>query len=432
MSDVLTSENGLKLALILLLLVFSAFFSSSETALTAASRARMHARAKQGDRRAALVGRLLEARERLIGALLLGNNLVNIFASALMTALALDVFGQVGVVYATLVMTLLVLIFAEVLPKTWAITKPDEAAMKVARPVSLIVALLAPFVRAIQVLVNATLRLFGVKSAGTDWTAADEIRGAIDLHHKEGSVEKHERDRILGVLNIGELVVEDVMIHRKNLVMIDAGLASRKIIEQVHESGHSRLPVWQDQPDNVIGILHAKDLLGALARPGADKDKINIKRLLRPPWFVPETTPLLTQLKAFQQKHEHFALVVDEYGALMGVVTLEDIIEEIVGDIHDEHDEADPDIKAAPDGSVIIDGDEPVRDLNRALDWDLPDEEAVTVAGLIIHESQTIPEVGQVFSFHGYRFEVLARKRNQITKVKITRMTEAPGSSDLP
>ncbi len=422
MSNILTTENGLKLGLILLLLVFSAFFSSSETALTAASRARMHARAKAGDKRAALVGRLLEARERLIGALLLGNNLVNIFASALMTALALDVFGQVGVVYATLVMTLLVLIFAEVMPKTWAITKPDEAAMAVARPVNLIVKVFAPFVRAIQVLVNGSLRLFGVKSAGTDWTAADEIRGAIDLHHKEGSVERQERDRILGVLNIGELVVEDVMIHRKNLIMIDGGLPPRKIIEQVLASGHSRLPVWDEHPDNVVGILHAKDLLKALARPGADKDRINIKRLLRTPWFVPETTPVLIQLKAFQQKREHFALVVDEYGALMGVVTLEDIIEEIVGDIQDEYDEIDPDIKPDTDGSVTVDGDVPVRDLNRALDWDLPDEEAVTVAGLIIHESQTIPEVGQVFSFHGYRFEVLARKRNQITSVRVRKM----------
>ncbi len=420
MQHIFTTENGLKLGLILLLLVFSAFFSSSETALTAASRARMHARTKQGDKRAALVAHLLEARERLIGALLLGNNLVNIFASALMTALALDVFGQVGVVYATLVMTLLVLIFAEVMPKTWAITKPDEAAMAVARPVNIIVKIFAPFVQAIQILVNATLRLFGVKSAGTDWTAADEIRGAIDLHHKEGSVEKHERDRILGVLNIGELVIEDVMIHRKNLVTIDGDMSPHKIIEQVLASGHSRLPVWYDQPDNVIGILHAKDLLKALARPSADKDKINIKRLLRPPWFIPETTPVLTQLKAFQQKREHFALVVDEYGALMGVVTLEDIIEEIVGDIQDEYDENNPDIKPNKNGSVIVDGDVPVRDLNRAMGWELPDEDAVTIAGLIIHEAESIPDKGQVFNFYGFKFEITGKTKNQITKVKIS------------
>ncbi len=424
MQDFFTPEVITKLCAIFALLVMSAFFSGSETALTAASRARMHARAKQGQKSATLVGKLLESRERLIGALLLGNNLVNILASALMTGLMLSLFGDVGVFYATIVMTLLVLIFAEVLPKTYAITRPEEAAMSVARPVSAVVWIFAPMVSIIQVLVNGALRLFGVKSDAFSWTVADEIRGAVNLHTEEGLVDKHERDQILGVLNIGDLDVEDVMIHRKNLIMVDADLPAKEIVKHVLASGHSRLPLWRDDIDNVVGILHVKDLLAAMNKASGDMDKLNISKVLREPWFTPETTSVLDQLKAFQQKRAHFALVVDEYGALMGVVTMEDIIEEIVGDIQDEFDEEVEGVKLAKDGSVIVAGDVPVRDLNRARDWHLPDEDAVTIAGLIIHESRTIPEVGQVFSFHNHRFEILAKHRNQITSVKVRKTGE--------
>lgn len=414
-------ENLMKLALIALLLLFSAFFSGSETALTAASRARINAAEKDGDKRAGIVGKLLESRERLIGALLLGNNLVNIFASALMTGLALSIFGDVGVVYATLVMTLLVLIFAEVLPKTYAITKPNRAAIAVARPVNLIVAVFAPVVWVIQKLVNAFLKLFGMTSDVGSWTAADEIRDAVDLHHKEGGVAKRARDQIIGVLQIGDLTVEDVMIHRKNLVMLEADLPPADMVNEVLDSGHTRLPVWREDMDNVIGILHAKDMLKALSANGVKMDKLDLSKTYREPWFIPETTPVVTQLRAFQQKREHFALAVDEYGALMGVVTLEDILEEIVGDIQDEFDEIVEGVRAQKDGSVIVNGEVPVRDLNRAVDFNLPDDEAVTIAGLVIHESQTIPDTGRVFSFHGYRFEILSRQRNQITSVKVSK-----------
>ena len=424
MSEFFTPETILKFCAIGSLIVMSGFFSGSETALTAASRSRIHARAKEGSKGAKIVAKLLESRERLIGALLLGNNLVNILASALMTGLMLSLFGDIGVIIATAVMTALILIFAEVLPKTYAITRPDRASITVARPVSAVVWIFAPIVRAIQVLVNGVLRLFGVKSDDLSWTVADEIRGAVHLHTEEGRVDKHERDQILGVLNIGDLNVEDVMIHRKNLVMIDAGLPTKDIVKQVLESGHSRLPMWRDDIDNVVGVLHVKDLLAAISAEPGNMDKLNIAGLAREPWFTPETTSVLNQLKAFQQKHAHFALVVDEYGALMGVVTLEDILEEIVGDIQDEFDEQVDGVKLAKDGSVIVAGDVPVRDLNRARDWDLPDEDAVTIAGLIIHESRTIPEVGQVFSFHGHRFEILKKQKNQITSVKIRKTGE--------
>jgi len=423
--ETLTQPDTLsKLALIMMLLVLSAFFSGSETALTAASRARMHSAEKDGDKRAGIVARLLESRERLIGALLLGNNLVNIFASALMTGLALSIFGEVGVVYATLIMTLLVLIFAEVLPKTYAITKPNRASIAVARPVNVVVAVFAPVVWVIQKLVNAFLNLFGMKSDAGSWTAADEIRDAVDLHHSEGGVAKRARDQIMGVLQIGDLTVEDVMIHRKNLVMIEASLSPRDMVKEVLASGHTRLPVWHEDMDNVVGILHAKDMLKALSKVGVDLDKLDLAKIYREPWFVPETTPVVKQLRAFQQKREHFSLAVDEYGALMGVVTLEDILEEIVGDIQDEFDEIVEGVRPQKDGSVFVNGEVPVRDLNRAMDFNLPDEDAVTVAGLVIHESQTIPDQGRVFSFHGYRFEILSKNRNQITSLRVSKTYE--------
>jgi len=408
------------------LLLFSAFFSGSETALTAASRVRMHAEEREGDKRAGIVSRLLARRERLLGAILLGNNLVNILASVLTTAVFTSILGDGGMALAgaTVMMTVLILIFAEVLPKTYAISQPDKAAVNVARPISLIVAIFAPVVAVVEAIVGAVLRLFGVDSDASPWTAADEIRGAVDMHHQEGGVAKRARDQIIGVLELGELTVEEVMIHRKNLIMVDLDQPADQIVKEVWASGHSRLPIWQNDKDNVVGVLHAKDILKSLSKGDGDISALNIKKIAREPWFVPETTSVVKQLRTFQAKHEHFSLVVDEYGALMGVVTLEDILEEIVGDIQDEYDDVVEGVERLSEGGVQVRGDVPVRDLNRAMDWKLPDEEAVTVAGLVIHESQTIPEAGQTFSYHGYRFEVLARERNQIKSLKVSKTFE--------
>ena len=414
------------------LLVISAFFSGSETALTAASRARIHAAERDGDKAAGIVARLLEQRERLIGSLLLGNNLVNVAASVLMGGVMTRLFGSGGwsLFFATMTMTALILVFAEVLPKTYAITQPDQASLNVARPVKIIVALFAPIVATVQVIVNFVLRLFGVDSDASPWTAADEIRGAVDLHHKEGGVEKGARDQIIGVLELNELTVEEVMVHRKNIVMVDGASAPEQILKEVLSSGHSRMPVWMENQDNVIGVLHAKDMLKALSRTAGDVSSLNIKRICRDAWFVPETTSVVKQLRAFQHKREHFAIVVDEYGALMGVITLEDILEEIVGDIQDEYDDELSGMERHPDGSITITGDIPIRDLNRAMDWKLPDDEAVTIAGLVIHESQTIPEESQTFAYYGYRFEILERQRNQIVKLKISKTHEPDQRND--
>ncbi|NWG46727.1 MAG: HlyC/CorC family transporter [Alphaproteobacteria bacterium] len=415
-------EVILTLASILALLMLSAFFSGSETALTAASRARMHRLGQEGDARARRVELLIGDRERLIGALLLGNNLVNILASALATSLLLTLVGEGGVALATILMTLLVLIFSELMPKTYAIRNPDRVAMLVGLPVKVTVTLLAPIVASVRFLVRQMLRIAGLQDDGSDdiLSAHEEIRGAIDLHHKEGTVVKDARDMLGGILDLNEIEVADAMIHRKNIVMIDAGQPAQLIVDEVLKSPYSRIPLWKDDPEDIVGVLHVKTLLRALRDVDWDVDRLDIPGLTTVPWFVPETTSLSEQLDAFLARRSHFALVVDEYGALMGLITLEDILEEIVGDISDEHDIAVTGVRPQADGTVNVDGWVSIRDLNRALDWPLPDEEATTVAGLVIHEAQLIPEPGQIFTFHGFKFEILRRQRNQITALRLT------------
>lgn len=404
---------------ILALLGFSGFFSGSETALTATSKARMMSLEKDKDPRAKRVNLLIEDRESLIGAILLGNNLVNILAASLASVLFLSLFGEAGVPIATLVMTFLVLIFAEVLPKTYALSNPDRMALAVALPLRFFVALFSPVVAAVQAVVRTTLRLVGANVEGPVLSAHEEIRGQIDLHHQEGGVVKTDRDMLGGVLDLRELTVDDVMVHRKNLIMLDIDQPVEALVRTALTCPHTRLPLYRDDAENIVGILHVRDLARVLHEAGGDATKIDIDSIKREPWFVPETIELQEQLSAFRHKREHFALVVDEYGALMGVITLEDILEEIVGDIEDEHDVAVEGVTPLPDGRVIVDGATPIRDVNRALDWDLPDDEAVTIAGLVIHEAQTIPDSGQVFRFHGVQFEILERKRNQVTRMRL-------------
>lgn len=402
------------------LLCLSAFFSGSETSLTATSRARMLQMERDKHPGAAVVNKLIGDGESLLGSILLGNNLVNIAASMIAGQLFEDLLGGNSVLWATLVMTLLVLIFAEVLPKTYALSNPDRFALTVARPILLAVKIFAPVVGAVQLVVRGTLRLFGANVEGPVLSAHDELRGAIALHHEEGGVVKDDRDMLGGVLDLRELTVDDIMVHRKSIVMIDAQKKPEEIVTEALHSPHTRLPLYQGDAENIVGILHVRDIARALHEADGDASVIDIDALRREAWFVPETTEVLDQLNAFREKREHFALVVDEYGALMGLVTLEDILEEIVGAIEDEHDITVEGIQPEENHSWIVDGAVPIRDLNRALDWELPDEEAVTIAGLVIHEAQTIPERGQVFQFHNARFEVVERRRNQITKLRVS------------
>ena len=411
------------------LLVLSAFFSGSETALTAASRGKLRSQADKGSKGAARALRITEDSERLIGSVLLGNNLVNILAASLATALFTRVFGDSGVALATLVMTLLVLIFAEVLPKTYAITNAETAAARVSPVIALVVTVLNPIVSTVRALVRGILSLFGVRTDPESHILAvrEEIAGAISLGHSEGVVQKEDRDRILGALDLGDRTVEEIMLHRSGIEMIDADLPPQEILEQCLHSSHTRLPVYRGEVENIVGVIHAKDLLRAMyaksqEEPGATDPfaAFNVLDVAKKPYFVPESTTLDDQMRQFLRRHAHFALVVDEYGSLEGLITLEDILEEIVGEITDEFDvDAEHPLRKAEDGQFLVEGSMTIRDLNRAAEWSLPDDEANTIAGLVIHEAQMIPAQGQVFSFHGFRFEVVQRKDNRISKLKI-------------
>ena len=406
------------------LLSFSAFFAGSETALTAVSRARMHHLAQEGSRRARYVNELIDNRERLIGAMLLGNTFVNILASSFATTLALRYFTAGGIVITTVAMTAVVLVFAEVLPKTLGIARTDRMALGVALPAKLFVSVLWPIVAAVQFIVWRVLGVLGVHETHEEEsvvTAHEEIRGAIDLHLQEGAVEREHHDMLGGILNLRVLKVGDAMVHRKNMVVIDADAALEETTELILSSGHTRFPIWKGDPENIVGVLHMKDVLRELRRRRGSLEGLDIMALTAEPWFVPDATTLEEQVSAFRERRAHFALVVDEYGTLQGLITLEDILEEVFGAIGESHDMSMPEgIRPQADGSYNVDGITPIRELNRELEWNLPDEAATTIAGLVIHEARIIPDVGQVFSFYGFKFEVLRRKRNQIVALRIT------------
>ena len=417
----MTLEMWLTHAGIAVLIALSFLFSGTETGVTAISRARLHSLANSGDKRATVVERLIERRDRLVGALLIGNNLVNILASALATSLLLSIFGQSGVVYATIVMTVTLVIFSEILPKSWALAKPEQFALFVSPFARLAVLLFGALSTGANWIVRHLLSLFGVSLARDDsmLSAHEELRGTVAVLHREGAVVKQDRDRMGGLLDLHELEVSDIMIHRTNMRMVNADDPSETLVREILQSPHTRMPLWKGTTENIVGVIHAKDLLRALNEVGNDFAKIDIMKVASKPWFVPDTTSLQDQLNAFLRRKSHFAIVVDEYGEVEGLVTLEDIIEEIVGEIADEHDVDMQGVKQEADGSVVVEGSVPIRDLNRALDWDLPDEEATTIAGLVIHETQSIPEEKQAFTFHGKRFIVMKRDKNRITRIRI-------------
>jgi Mg2+/Co2+ transporter CorB len=389
----------------------------------------MHALEKQGDPRAARVIRLLGKRDRLIGAMLLGNTMFNIAASAFLTTILVALVGDSGALYATAAMTVVLLVFAEVLPKTVAINYPDRMSLAVARTISFFVTLFGPILYGVEKIVRGALYLCGLRLDEKHplLTPEEELKSAVDLMHKEGGVARNDRDMFGGLLDLKELAVSDVMVHRTKMLALDADLPTQEILREVVAAPYTRLPLWRGKADNIVGVLHAKDLLRALSDAGGDVEKVKLESIALEAWFVPDTTTLEDQLQAFRKRKTHFALVVDEYGDVQGLVTLEDILEEIVGDIRDEHDVAVTGVRRQADGSVIVEGSAPIRDLNRVMAWDLPDEEATTIAGLVIHEARAIPEQGQKFAFHGFRFEVLRKQRNRITLLRLTPEQEKKG-----
>lgn len=410
--------------IILFLIVASAFFSSAETALTAASDARMRQLANKGSKRAKLVEKLRSNREGLIGAILIGNNAVNVIASALATSLAISLFDDAGLLWATITMTVVLVIFAEVMPKTYAFTFSDRYALAIAPAVRVVVLILSPLSVALQFLAT---RLIRQKNAD-DSSREEELRGMIQLHGADGDADDRETQAMLSsVLDLNEISVEQIMTHRAGVNMVNADDDLEIILRKVLDSPHTRHPVFSGNPDNIIGVLHVKDLLRALGHGDATtpvqgnhhNPSISVENIATEPYFVPETTLLFDQLQSFRNRREHFAVVVDEYGDLQGIVTLEDILEEIVGDIDDEHDIDLVGLTAQADGSWIVDGAVTIRDLNRALGWHLPDEDAATIAGLVLFESRTIPSPGQEFRFHNIRFRILKRSGNRLTSIRL-------------
>jgi Mg2+/Co2+ transporter CorB len=420
--------TAITLGVILLLILLSGFFSGSETALTAASKARLTQLARKGSKGAETVVKLKDDSDSLIGAILIGNNIANILASALATSAMIALVGENGVAVATLVMTILVVIFAEVLPKTYAINNAEKMALVVAPAIRGLVWILTPFTWTTRTIVGLALRLFGVRaSAGLGHDEREEeLRGLIELHAGGGEEVEHERAMLRSILDLADVDVSEIMTHRSSVRMIDADLPLQALLDQVLESPFTRMPLWRDDQDNIVGVLHIKQLLRAIRKSGGTApESLDIMAIANDPWFIPDTTTLLDQLQAFRERREHFAVVVDEYGSFMGVVTLEDILEEIVGDILDEHDVAVAGVRPQPDGSFVIEGSVTIRDLNREFEWDLPDAEASTIAGLVLYEARRIPDVGQEFSFHGFRFRILRRHRNQITLLRLTPISEA-------
>ena len=401
---------------IIFLLIISAFFSGSETALTAASRPKMYQLEKENNLRAKIVNFLKNKKERLIGTLLLGNNLVNTLATAIATSFFISLLGdnQKGILYSTIVMTLLILIFGEVLPKTIAINKADKFALLFAPFIKFLVTILSPFTYLINFFTRIILKLFKFEISTDIGTSEDELRGTIDLHAKsEGTTQ--EKNMLQGILDLDDLQVKEIMTHRKNIEVIYVNESINKNIKKILNSQFTRLPLYDKNSDKILGIINVKDVLKNINK----KKKLDLKLIAKNAWFIPETTSVLDQLQEFKKKQRHLAFVVDEYGALMGIVTLEDIIEEIVGDIEDEHDIKIKGAKKSKDGKYTISGNVTIRDINREFGWNLPDKDASTLAGLIFHEIKTIPEPGKIFSFYGFRFEIINVRKNHIELVRV-------------
>lgn len=415
-------DDFFELLLLLACLILSGFFSGSETAFTAASKAKLANLENEGNAVAALTNKLKTQSERVIGSLLFGNNLVNILASALATSILIKMFGEAGIAYATIGTTFFVLVFSEVLPKTYALMKPEKVVLFVAPALSVLTKIFYPITYWVARIVSSVFKALNIRPEIHEDEHEEELRGAIQIFNDNivGVKEDQQKGVMLkSILDLEEMHVEEIMVHRKDVKMIDADMPVNEIIEEVKASPFTRMPVWKDKKDNIIGVIHSKLVLQELLENGSDVSNINILKTMMEPWFIPESTTLYDQLEAFRERREHFSIMVDEYGAFMGIVTLEDILEEIVGEINDEYDVEISGIKAQPDGCYLVDGDVTIRALNRDLNWNLPDEEYSTVAGLILFESRSIPVVGQTYNFYGYRFEVIKRHRNHLSLIRV-------------
>jgi Mg2+/Co2+ transporter CorB len=427
----MTSSDWLAVLAIAISFLVSVALLAIESALARASRPRLYAQGEDGDAKAAAAAALLEQRDTVVSALRLANLGVTIFATASATSVLDDRWGKPGVL-AAVAIGLVVFGLARGLSRAIPARDPNRVTKAIAGPMARLAALMVPVAAIPDAVGRLALCAFNDRTPApaSDDAGTEELRGAVDLLHRAGSVVKEDRDMLGGLLALKDLEVSDVMIHRTKMVAVDIATPTADIIRQVLASPHTRIPVYRERQENIVGVLHTKTLLRALAQTGNDAEGIDVASLLMPPWYVPDTTTLEEQLRAFRKRRMHLAFVVDEYGEVMGIVTLEDILEEIVGDISDEHDLPVSGIRPRPDGSVTVEGAVPVRDLNRRMAWRLPESAATTIAGLVIHEAGIIPEPGQTFTFHGFRFRILRKSRNRITLLKVTPLpaTQAPST----
>ena len=409
------------------LVIISAFFSGSETSLTSASKPRMHNLAKSGKKNAKIFEDLFKDKELLICTILFANNFVNVLASALATKILIELTNTDGIFYATIIMTLMILVFGELIPKTLALSKADNYALKISPFIRLLVILLYPLTFTLNFIVYILLKIVGVnysnfKKEEISEKREEELRGAIDLHGEDSS--RDEKNMLKSILDLDEITVGSIMIPRKDIFSLPVKITYNDLLEQLENSPHSRIPIWEKNPENIIGVFHVRRLI---SYKNSDSKKFNIKSLCQKPWFIPESTKLDNQLMEFKKRKEHFSIVVDEYGEFLGIVTLEDIIEEIVGDIDDEQDMLKTSkkvtgIKPLSPSSFLVEGNVNIRDLNKELNINLQINNNVsTVAGLVLYESRTIPKAKQVFSFFDLNFEIVKKKNNQITLLKITK-----------
>lgn len=404
---------------VIVLLIFSAFFSGSETALMSSSKPKLHKQEKEGDAGAARVNRIISCPETLLSTILLGNNLVNIAASSLTTGLFIKLFGDSGIAYATLIMTFFVLIFAEILPKTIASKNPEYHSIWISRPMAFLIIAFKPFTRTIRVISRFLMRMIGIDPHQSGGSFGEEdVKGAIGMGLEEGVLEEDKHRMLDSVLALDQLTVEDVMTHRSTLQSISVNTSLDELFDLMAKKPcHSRLPMWENEVDNIIGILHVKDFLHAFHRKMLTGKDIDIRSILQEPYFVPENAKLSAQLLEFRKKSRHMSLVVDEYGTLQGLITLEDILEEIVGDIEDEHDDELEEFQRLENGCILLAGTYPVRDANREFGWNLTDEESVTIAGLLIENADGLPSIGEEVQIGNITFTILKKNKQAIQEV---------------
>ncbi|RYE05988.1 MAG: HlyC/CorC family transporter [Rickettsiaceae bacterium] len=405
--------------IILVLLTISGLLAATETAITASSPGKLHKLKANGNKKAELVLDILKEKEKVISTMLIGNSLINTVCTTLATVLFIEIFQDqnIGTIVSSIVMAIMIIIFAEVVPKAIAVAKAEDIILSTAPVIEIFLRFLNPVNAMLAHATKIFCQLLNI-DLKQEVSGTDEVRGVIEHQHQEGNFYKADRDMLGGILDIRDMTISEIMIHRSNITAIDANAKNEEIVRLALDSPYTRIPLWQDNKENIIGILHIKDLLKALHKCNNDVSKINLQSIITNPWFIPENALAIHQLHAFRERKTHFACVVDEYGDIQGIITLEDILEEIVGQIDDEHDKANQDIITKSPCEFLINGSITIRDLNRELNWNLSDEFANTLAGLIIYEIERIPERGEVIELFNIKFTVVKKTANRIDTIK--------------